>query len=589
MLTTEVAKVQTGRDNHGQQIAAKKQAMQEKRNEFFSVRKRFLGIDSRVKQMKSDIKQIMENISELTQQESRERYELEVAELEQQRSGLEQEICDKTTEMRAAQARIGEMEEKLVSLQQTKSSLARTVAHCREQMNQIQNETDNLAVYGSHIPMFVKLLERNASKFTAPPLGPIGRYLEVPDERYKSIIEHLVNSCIGSFIVNSPKDHEVFLGLFNKEFPGKRPPGIIQRKFRNEPYDTSQHEVKAPRNTTTPLQQLRCKSTVVLNTLIDMVRIEQILICEDMNIGRKLTENIENVPRNLKRVIVMQPLCEVYPQPNFRIYSLTASRCNFIQVSAQEKRVQLKEQFDEQNEKFEELKRKFAYTENLLLEMKQSRKQMSTCVVALERRMRDIASKISDITDQHLGPRIEEETLNEEKRRLEEKLEELTVEYAPQKAKMDELTASLEEMDGDIKRTERLNGEYETKLEEARERVNALRDKLSRLELSRTQQASMLQDLEQRVTGQRRQWEEKRRQVDGMIAAGGERIETSKTEEEVTEEITRMNAHRQVSTQITETREEIMAELEVLEEKITELNKQYELGKETLNVVSERT
>lgn len=57
-----------------------------------------------------------------------------------------------------------------------------------------------------------------------------------------------------------------------------------------------------------------------------------------MTMGRKLTELTENVPRNLKRVIVMDPLCEVYPQPNFRIYSWQPKRCNFIQVSADEKR-----------------------------------------------------------------------------------------------------------------------------------------------------------------------------------------------------------------------------------------------------------
>lgn len=61
-------------------------------------------------------------------------------------------------------------------------------------------------------------------------------------------------------------------------------------------------------------------------------------ICENMTMGRKLTEHTENVPRNLKRVIVMDPLCEVYPQPNFRIYSWQPKRCNFIQVSADEKR-----------------------------------------------------------------------------------------------------------------------------------------------------------------------------------------------------------------------------------------------------------
>lgn len=279
LLTTEVAKVEAGRDSHASHIATKKLAMQEKKNEFFGARKKFVGIDARLKQLRTDIKTLDENLAEITEQEAREGFEREVAELQEQRERVEQEIAEKGGEMRGAQARIGEMEEKLFALQSVKAHLARTVAHCREQMHQIQDETDNLAVYGSHMPKFVQTLERNKGRFSTPPLGPIGRYLEVPDERYKSVVEQLVSSQLGSFIVNTAKDHEVFLQLFAKDFGNnKRCPPVIQRQFRHEPYDTTRFGVQVPRNATSPLEQLRCKNTVVMNTIIDMVRIEQILV-----------------------------------------------------------------------------------------------------------------------------------------------------------------------------------------------------------------------------------------------------------------------------------------------------------------------
>ena len=331
--------MESGRDSQRLQIAAKKQAAQEKKNEFFSCRKKFLGLDSRVKQLKSDIQTIDANIAEVTQQEARDKYEEEVAQLGQEKVAVEGQVAEKTQEIRSQQQRIAEMEEKVSTLQGNKTALSRQVASCKELMQQIQNETDNLAVYGSHIPRFVKLLEHNKSRFSQLPLGPIGRYLEVPDERYKGIIEQLVSSQLGSFIVNTAQDQEVLMQLFKKEFGNKRMPSVIQRPFRTKLYDTSQLAVQTTRYATSPMEQLRCKNAVVLNTIIDMTRIEQVLICENMDMGRKLTENIENVPRNLKRVIVMEPLCEVYPQPNFRIYSWTPKRCNFIQVSAHEKRM----------------------------------------------------------------------------------------------------------------------------------------------------------------------------------------------------------------------------------------------------------
>ena len=204
----------------------------------------------------------------------------------------------------------------------------------------------------------------------------------------------------------------------------------------------------------------------------------------------------------------------------------------------------------------------------------------------MERKIREISAKISDITDQHLGPRVEEDTWLEEKHRLEAQLEQLTVEYAPQKAKMDELTLQLEEMGKDIQETERMYAEFDTKLDEARNRVQELRDKLSRLESIRSDKAATLMELKQRTESQKSVFEEKKALVESLIEAGGERINTRKTREQVLEEISRLNAQREVSTQITETREEIMAEVAILEDKVNELNAECDLGRETLRVVS---
>lgn len=248
---------------------------------------------------------------------------------------------------------------------------------------------------------------------------------------------------------------------------------------------------------------------------------------------------------------------------------------------------QLKEQFEEHNRKLEECKGAYTYTENIALEFKQKRQQLTSEVKVLERRARELTAAITDITDQHLGPRVETDTLVEEKQRLERALDQMDVEYAPLKAQMEELTAELERMNAGIQETEQVHIQYETKLDEARSRVVDLRDKLNRLDLTRTDKTRLLAELEQRVTSQRSLAEQQKTKVEGMVSAtGGQRIRTRKTEEEIRDEISTLNAQREVSTQITETREELMAELSVLEEKVGELNAEFELGRETLRVVS---
>lgn len=229
------------------------------------------------------------------------------------------------------------------------------------------------------------------------------------------------------------------------------------------------------------------------------------------------------------------------------------------------------------------------YTDDMTDQLKQDRKRLLGEVQQLERRKRDLSTRIADITDQHLGPRVEEDTLLEEKVRLVASLEQLSVEHAPQKEKMDELTAELDRMAEEIRRTEQLAGEYDSKLEEARGKVTELRDKRDRLVLARSDKANLLADMEQRVNSQKTALDEQQTKVNEMITAeggGGERIRTRKTAGEVREQICTLNAQREVSTHIKETREEIMAELKGLEDKVGELNAEVDLGLQTLDVVS---
>lgn len=225
----------------------------------------------------------------------------------------------------------------------------------------------------------------------------------------------------------------------------------------------------------------------------------------------------------------------------------------------------------------------------MLLTLKQNRKKLQTELQNLERKKRECSSRIAEITDQYLGPRVEEDTLLEEKTSLVAQLEKMSAEHAPLKAKLDELTALMEEMRVDIGQTEQLAGEYETKLEEARAAVVEMQQKKQQLEFERADKRAMLEDLEIRVRNQKSTVEEQQAIVQQMISAAeeeGERIRTRKTREEIREQISVLNAQREVTTQIKETREEVMDECGLLETKVSELDAEVELGLQTLSVVS---
>lgn len=239
------------------------------------------------------------------------------------------------------------------------------------------------------------------------------------------------------------------------------------------------------------------------------------------------------------------------------------------------------------NTEFEEIRSKHESIENETLALKQCRKNLQSKLALLARKIREIDAKISDITQENLGPRVEEDTLLEEKAALTDRLEQLKVQHGPQKEKIDAVKREMNELDAAIKALDERHVEYDTKLQEARAKVELLMDKRERLEIDKSEKIHHLQELEQRVTNLREETEDHRHQVEQMaVALGGNRMRTRKSREEVRDNIAALNAQRQVSTQIKETLEEVGEELAILDERIEELDLQYEVGCKTLRVVS---
>lgn len=77
---------------------------------------------------------------------------------------------------------------------------------------------------------------------------------------------------------------------------------------------------------------------IVKNILIDHCQIEKILLIEDQNIAIQLTCDEENVPKNLRKVIVTNPFSEIFPAPNYRSYALSYS-VKYLQVDTAQKKL----------------------------------------------------------------------------------------------------------------------------------------------------------------------------------------------------------------------------------------------------------
>ncbi len=193
------------------------------------------------------------------------------------------------------------------------------------------------------MPELLKMIEQSHRKgdFRQLPRGPLGKYIEVTEEKYKGPVEQLLGPKLLSFCVNDSKDREVLNRIFNKlspKYPEVKRISVICMKFMDNVYDVSRGKVQSVPNGVCAMDIIKCSDPIVTNVLIDHCKIEQILFADDEKNGFNLTANLENVPYNLQKVIVLNPRTEMFPAPSMRTYALKIQAPRYLQVNMKQRK-----------------------------------------------------------------------------------------------------------------------------------------------------------------------------------------------------------------------------------------------------------
>ncbi|EDW80780.1 uncharacterized protein Dwil_GK11716 [Drosophila willistoni] len=207
-----------------------------------------------------------------------------------------------------------------------------------------RNQANKLSVYGEqamHVVNKLRVQYTGSNKFYMP-RGPVGQYITVPNPKYRELVENELRSCLNGYIVNSDKDLQSLRVLLHQIYPGGNIPPIYKTPFGDRAYNISKHKVRTTTpNTTVLIDEICCEDPVVMNYLIDMFRIETVLVTESKEIAEFLTSESENVPPNLSRVVVPNLGLEYTPSPNYGVYSKRSRPARYIQVDVHERITQL--------------------------------------------------------------------------------------------------------------------------------------------------------------------------------------------------------------------------------------------------------
>lgn len=210
-------------------------------------------------------------------------------------------------------------------------------------IRQCDSNKNSLTLFGQFMPELIKVIEQmhRRGEFNQLPRGPLGKYIEVTEEKFKAPVEHIFGQKLTSFCVNDAKDRETLSRLFTKmssRQPEIKRVSIITSKFTDRLHDVRRGKVQSVPNGYCVLDVIKCSDPTVTNVLIDHCKIERILLAEDQQNGFNLTSSVENVPHNLLKVIVLNPPTEMFPAPSLRTYAVKKQMPRYLQVNMKQRK-----------------------------------------------------------------------------------------------------------------------------------------------------------------------------------------------------------------------------------------------------------
>lgn len=192
---------------------------------------------------------------------------------------------------------------------------------------------ENLRSYGDDIVQLVDTLEQyhKRGKFQKMPVGPLANFIEVKNAKYRQYVEDTLGGMLMAFCVDNGEDLATFREIM-KRF-GRQVP-VICSKFIGTVYDVSGKSAVQDDQTVRLMDLIVVENPVVMNCLIDQCNIETILFTENFEHATHITSKKENVPRNLFKVILLEPYSEFFPAPAYRTYSKKLRTSQYLRVSA---------------------------------------------------------------------------------------------------------------------------------------------------------------------------------------------------------------------------------------------------------------
>lgn len=211
---------------------------------------------------------------------------------------IEQEIKEKTNAKINLFQRIQLVNSTIESFEKQIDERKFELRECEKVITNLQTDIRNLKgstqdrihLFGKQMASLIDAIKLNESKFEIKPIGPIGLHAQPKDEKYSLAIERCLGSLIYSFVCSSHKDEKLLQKIISDIYgKTKNKLKVIVTSFSAPQYDVSLFRPEY-KEYPTVYEMLSIDNNVIANVLIDLRRIESVLLLPNHEIARKIIE-----------------------------------------------------------------------------------------------------------------------------------------------------------------------------------------------------------------------------------------------------------------------------------------------------------
>lgn len=495
------------------------------------------------------VKQVIPNIRQLEQDiNEHENNPLNVENMRMENEANIKEVQNKITENSAIlnnsktdlQMFMQTVEESKEKLEDVKKQLRKEEVNINAITNQIAQYKnagrDTLSVYGQSTGRLLKELEQltKQRKFTHMPKALLGRFIEVPDKKYRQAVETILRNVVTAFIVHCDDDR-IMLQNVLKKYEEFRRANVITTQFSDRVHDVRRGQVILDSSPgVAMINVIKVKDPVVMNCLIDHCKVERIVFVEDINSAIQLTQDEHRVPQNLNRAVLLNPLSEYYPAPNYRSYSVRPQPLRYIQTNFTEIIRELENQKVSLEQKCEAIKGKYQEVVRKVQEFTRYADEKRRLMNELKQKERILMRDLEQLRDVEFPENTDidflRQQLEEEKRRktlLEKRIEE-------SREKLEQRRNIVERYKQAMEQQMNMARESRDKMRRVQLEIESIQNKLNKMKSemeTKGRQIIMLQEEEQATE---KNVNELQKKVDSMIAKiNGGRVPCMHTENEL--------------------------------------------------------